>query len=109
MPQPTAAPYNHRLFIFVQAGKLTAANNLAAQWDPDSGGGQTFGSLRLSPGGQEPATHYAAATYATDSMRSGITQALSNVPFAGLYSQSGGWTWETACADLGLSVIQSPA
>lgn len=101
---PTA--YSHRLFIFVEVGKINAANNQAAAWDPDVGGADTFGPARLSPSGDEPATYVATNTAATDTMKAGIEQAFSVVPFAAVYRASDGWTWESALADMGLVMIE---
>ncbi|MFT6637425.1 hypothetical protein [Alcanivorax sp.] len=39
-----------------------AANRIAAVFDPDTGGGDTFGTVELSPTGELPATHYMANT-----------------------------------------------
>jgi len=39
-----------------------AANRVAAVFDPDTGGGDTFGPAELSPTGEAPATHYMANT-----------------------------------------------
>lgn len=39
-----------------------AANRVAAVFDPDTGGGNTFGTVELSPNGEAPATHYMANT-----------------------------------------------
>lgn len=97
---------NDRFYIFVTVDKVTIANNRAKNWDPDSGGDKTFGSIRLSPTGQDPATHVAAATYANASMRNGIESAFSAVPWAGLYKEANGWTWEFALADMGLQRIE---
>ncbi len=39
-----------------------AANRVASVFDPDTGGGNTFGTVELSPTGEAPATHYMANT-----------------------------------------------
>ena len=83
------------------------ANNLATVWDPDTGGGETFGNLRLSATGSEPATHTGCATYATGAMTDGIKTALSALPWAALYDATEGWTWAAALADAGLLVIRA--
>lgn len=101
-----ATDYTHRFYMFVTAAKLAAGNNMAAQFDPDAGGDKTFGNIRLSPSGSEPATHYGAATVATDQMRSGILRAFSTVPFVGLYNQADGYEWDTACMAMGLKQIE---
>jgi hypothetical protein len=38
------------------------ANRVASVFDPDVGGGDTFGIVELSPTGEPPATHYMANT-----------------------------------------------
>ena len=97
--------YIHRYFIFVQWSKLTPANAQAKIWDPDTGGEYTFGNMRLSVDGQEPPTHTACNTAATDEMRTGIFNS-GNPPFITIYDTTDGWTWETALVDSGLQVIQ---
>ena len=101
--------YIHRYFIIVQWDKISLANEQAGKkpggWDPDTGGEFTFGSVRLSPTGQEPPTHTACNTAATDEMRTGIFNS-GNPPFITIYNTADGWTWETALADVGLQVIQ---
>src|SRR5690606_2678822 len=96
--------YTHRYHVIVEIFKLTEANNLARAWDPDTDGGRTFGAARLSPTGQEPATHTACSTVATDAMRAQILQAWDNVPWVRLYDGEV-WSWEQALADAGLAVI----
>lgn len=120
--------WSKQFIIFIEAYRLAQANLLAAQWDPDSGGAETFGSLRLSPTGEEPATHYATVTPATETMRDGITTALAAQDYAKLYytenvladneaEWSGPKQWEfvggvyqawlAALQDMGLQVIQA--
>lgn len=78
--------YLGHFLIFVEANRLNTANNFAANWDTDSGGGLTFGNVKLSATGALPITHYGASTPATATMRSGITNALGNVSWAELYT-----------------------
>jgi hypothetical protein len=78
--------YNDHFLIFIEANRLNTANNLAANWDIDSGGGATFGSVKLSADGLLPVTHYAASTPATPTMKNGITNALSNASWAKMYT-----------------------
>ncbi len=57
-----------------------AANRVAAVFDPDTGGGDTFGTVELSPTGEAPATHYMANTLVKSSympMLSDSAQAFS--------------------------------
>jgi hypothetical protein len=131
MPKPPVhaeTAWSKWFFVFVEAGKLKVANSLADNWDPD-GGGTTFGTVRLSPTGQEPATHYATSTPSTETMRDGITTALSNANWSSLYMTENillgdeaqwtgpdGWTftgdlypaWLAALDDMGLKIIQVP-
>lgn len=95
-----------RAIIIVEAGNLSAANNSAASWDPDTGGDQTFGSPKLSSDGTEPASHYACNTALTSDMKQDVLDAMDNVPFVEVYFASNGWDWESALADLGLQVIE---
>ncbi len=97
--------YIHRYFIFVQWNKLILANAQAKAWDPDIGGEFTFGSVRLSVDGQEPPTHSACNTAATENMKTQILDAFQHVPFYKIYSTADGWTWDTALADAGLQAI----
>lgn len=96
-----------RLFLFITANKVTPGNALAAAWDPDSGGGETFGGdFGLSADGTLPATHYGANTRATENMRTNIINAFAGaVPWGTVYKESDGWTWDTALADMGLQPI----
>lgn len=102
--------YIHRYFIFVIWDKIELANRQAGEkpggYDPDTGGNKTFGSVRLSPTGQEPATHTACNTAATNAMSTGIFNS-GNPPFITIYNAADGWIWETALTDAGLQVIQS--
>lgn len=101
--------YIHRYFIFVRWDKIELANRQADKsqggYDPDTGGNKTFGSVRLSADGQEPATHTACNTAATDAMRTGIFNS-GNPPFITIYDMANGWTWETALENAGLQIIQ---
>jgi hypothetical protein len=99
--------YTNRYIIFVQWDKLTPANAAAKAYDPDAGGEFTFGTVRLSADGNEPPTHSACNTAATDSMKTQILDAFTNVPFYAIYNTADGWTWQTALVDAGLQVIES--
>ena len=118
MPTTAATEYTEHFFIFVKAEKLNTANNFAAQWDPDTGGADTFGTVRLSADGTEPASHYATSTRATPTMRDGITQALSDVSWAWMYrtddilaesphwySNDADWTYDGDLYDAWLSAL----
>ena len=52
--------YTHKLNIIVPLTILTEANYFASVVDPDTGGGKTFGNLKFSADGSEPATHTGA-------------------------------------------------
>lgn len=100
----------HRRVIVVEWDRRDVANNWAAQWDPDTGGDETFGSVELSTDGTDPPSHTACNTAAADPMLDGIHEATVNVPWAGLYELQDGETphelWERALADMGLVVIK---
>tara|TARA_Y100001001_G_scaffold99400_1_gene97163 strand:+ start:9941 stop:10303 length:363 start_codon:yes stop_codon:yes gene_type:complete len=51
-----------RVILTIPAEHRDAANRMAALFDYDTGGGDTFGACALSPTGEEPATHYMANT-----------------------------------------------
>ena len=119
--------------IFVEENKVDTANTLADNWDPD-GGGTTFGSVKLSPDGELPITHYATSTPSTATMRDGITDALQHISWAAMYWTDNiypgegetvywigpdGWTfeglhgeitpaWLAALEDMGLQLYQEP-
>jgi len=97
--------YKYEYIIIVEMKHLSTANNRAKNWDPDSGGDKTFGNIRLSKTGQEPATHVGVMTRATDAMRSQILNALDNVPFAEVYSTAHDWSWDSVLAEEDLKVI----
>lgn len=97
--------------IFITENKIEAANGLYTPIDPDTGGSNTFGAVRLSADGEEPRTHTACNTRATGAMTSGIKTAFEAVPWATLYDVNElGWdeqeAWELALADMGLQVIE---
>ena len=77
--------WNKWFLVFVEEKKVDTANLMAAQWDPDSMGDQTFSSVQLSPDGELPISHYATSTAATETMRDGITVALGVIPWAAMY------------------------
>ena len=52
--------YTHKLNIIVPLTILTEANYFASIIDPDTGGLKTFGNLKFSADGSEPATHTGA-------------------------------------------------
>ena len=62
-----------RVVLTIPAEHVDAANRLAALFDYDVGGGDTFGACALSPTGQEPATHYMASTQLNDVYLGGLT------------------------------------
>ena len=95
----------YRAIIVVQWNRLTPANAAAAAWDPDTGGGETFGSVRLSADGQEPPSHSACNTALTDGRRTQVLEAFEHIPFVDVYWSAAGWTWESALVDAGLQVI----
>ena len=119
--------------IFVEENKVNTANILAANWDPDDGS-TTFGTVKLSPDGELPITHYACSTPSTETMRDGITTALQNIAWSSMYwtdniypgegetvywTGPDGWTfegphgdvypaWLAALEHMGLQVYQEP-
>ncbi len=99
--------FKNRYFIFVALKDIVEANKRAAIWDFDTSGDETFGNMRLSANGKEPATHSACSTKANPEMKSGINDILSTSKFAGFYSERDGWTWETASKDIKLALIQT--
>lgn len=60
-------PWPYRYFIAVPAESLADASNMAATIDPDTGGEDSF-TIALSAHGDEPATHWATNTLATESI-----------------------------------------
>ena len=100
--------WKHRCFVFVPMGILAAGNQAAADWDPDTGGALTFGDVRLSSSGNEPATWTGCNSAATDQMKADIDQKIGLLPPAKVYWASDGWTWQTALVDRNLQVIVAP-
>jgi hypothetical protein len=118
--------YSAWFHVFVEASKLNTANTLARNWDPDPAATTTF-TIKLSPTGQEPATHYAVSTPATATMRAGITNALGSIAWSSMYTTTNvlepiphwtgpdGWTFDggvydafmSAAASQGLQIIRS--
>jgi hypothetical protein len=95
-----------RLFVFVTAASLGTANALMKSIDrsPDWAGEKTFGSVKLSPDGSEPTTHYACNSASDFEYRSALF-GTSHAPWMTIYSESEGWTWGTAFDDMDLKVI----
>ena len=54
----------HRVLIFIPEADQARANDLAATFDPGDGS-DTFRTVRLSPSGKKPVTHYACDTRMT--------------------------------------------
>ena len=52
--------YTHTINIILPLSILDEANHFASIIDPDTGGDQTFGNLKFSADGSEPATHTGA-------------------------------------------------
>lgn len=96
---------DHRYIIVVEWDKRDTANQFAAKWDPNPGGDETFGAVRLSADGTEPPTHTACNTLADGDMKTGIMNAMSNVPFVEVYDATE-WTFAEVLADLGLQRIE---
>lgn len=109
--------YNWRYAIFVQADRQNTANNMAQAFDPDTGGALTF-TRGCSASGGEPPTHYVCNTAADVSMRTGILNAFSQIPWAEIYvldgyEESNGvnvrippWTYGDTLADMSLQIIE---
>lgn len=96
-----------RWIIFCKVSNINGGNALAAVWDFDSGGDKTFSNgLRLSPTGQEPATHIGVNTVCDSEMMGNIENAITQgTPWLTGYKESDGFTWESAIADMGLKII----
>lgn len=94
------------LFVFVTDLKISDANLLMKSIDrsAEDTGDQTFGAVRLSPTGTEPRTHSGCCTAADIAYRTSL-DATSHSPWMTIYRLSDGWTWETACTDMGLQTI----
>jgi hypothetical protein len=94
--------------ILMPLGKALIGNTKATVFDYDDGAAQTFpvsGGARYSPTGNEPATHIAAYTSATDTMLPLIRQLVSDAPGCQVYADGDGWTVATALATAGLRSI----
>ena len=95
-----------RWIIIVDEEFIDSANAQMSPIDPDTGGDKTFGSVRLSPDGQEKRTHTGCNTAAKVDMTQGIFTAFDHVPWANIYNAHE-WTWEEVLDDMGLQVIVS--
>ena len=96
-----------RFFLFCNVQQVNAGNALASAWDFDTGGGETFGRVMLSVNGQIPATHYGANTAVDETMKHGITNAITQgTPWLTGYKESEGWSWDTALQDMSLKLIE---
>jgi hypothetical protein len=96
-----------RAIILIDRRFLAEANAAAAKWDPDVGGDKTFGEVRLSADGKEPAGYTACNTALTAEMRTEILAFAASVPWMSVYRRNAGnWTAETALVDAGLQVVE---
>lgn len=107
--------YTRRIILVVATTDQVAANLLAAGFDPDTGGDKTFGSIRLSPTGSEPPTHYGCSTPMTPETLAEV-EALqpTGFPTGRIYRGYNDYddepdvtryTFEDAIADMGLQRI----
>lgn len=113
-------PWPYRHIVVVSAAEQAAANQLAAQIDPDDGS-NTFG-VPLSPNGLEPATHFGCSTASEAVMAQAMFDAqpvLLSVRWWRLKAASGElidtntaqglpgqvWTWQDTLAAIGLTTI----
>lgn len=105
-----ATDWTHRYVIVVGWQQRQMLNSQAASWDPNPGGDETFGRVRLSADGTEPPSHTACNTKATDAMQTQILDAMSNGAAVDLYEwdgQEGPYElWQRALDDMGLEVIE---
>jgi hypothetical protein len=95
-----------RLFVFVEIAKVNTGNALMKSIDRKATdkGEETFGAVRLSADGNEPATHSACNTGADFDYKNALF-GTSHAPWMQHYSKADGYTWQTACADMGLEVV----
>lgn len=115
--------YPHRLIIIVPAAAKQMADAAAAAVEPDQSCTGPWFSVALSASGQEPATHWALYTSATDDMVSAMASALpqitgamfwrhdlNDVLVASNVTEPAGqaWGWQQSLAAAGLAVVQSP-
>lgn len=78
---------NKRIYIIVRTEDLISSNKLAEEIDPDSGGANTFGAVKLSKDSTEPATHTACSTLVSGEVLPQIQEALGSVASAKMYIQ----------------------
>jgi hypothetical protein len=99
-----------RAHIIVPASAREAANDFAAQVDPDTGGPYTF-DVALVPD-DEPAdsdaTHYGCSTRLTANGVSQVKFLKSEMPSAVVYWQSEGWTWASVLSNESLQRRKEP-
>lgn len=76
--------YLYRIHVIIPLVDRTAANAIAADIDPDSGGGETFGDANVSANGHEPGTHILISTAATEAMRGEMLSAFNDWQVNGL-------------------------
>jgi len=100
-----------RAHIVVAASDRDAANQFAAQVDPDSGGPYTFNIPLIPSDGPDDAepTHYGCSTRLTGSGAAQVEQLKPQLGSVQLYWLSGGWTWGRALEDAGLKKQKSGA
>ena len=95
-----------RVFVIVPAQRQGLANALAAQIDPGKRGGRTFSTVKLSPTGEPPVTHYACSALMNPDGRAATGRGKTDhIPKTAIYDAADGWTWSGVLADLNLKQI----
>lgn len=99
--------WKYRYIIIMPLAQATLSNLAAASWDPDRGGDKTFGGVRLSASGKEPATHTACNTAATEAMKTDILGHTTGNVSIQVYDGKK-VSWENALQAAGLKEIRPP-
>jgi len=96
-----ALGFPHRFIMIVTAAEQAACNTAAGDWDPDTGGADTFGvPANVSGSWTNGHDFFYAESDMNDAMRTALF-AITNANIKA-YDAYGGWTLDSALADLGL-------
>ncbi len=97
--------FTDRFYIIAPLLKEADANLLANAWEPDAGRNKTFGAVRLSLTGLEPATHTICCTLADPAMLTKIMATGEGLIFSKIFAERDGWNREKVFETTGLSKI----
>jgi len=116
----TKTEWGHRCIIVIPMASAAKANAESLKFYGGDSQGDTFGAVRLSAKGIEPATHTACSTLLKAAHRTRIGAGRKRIDLkttlgtsklnavlspARVYYEADGWDWQKVLSDSGLKVI----